>query len=137
MKKTIISLLTILIAIPSIAIADGELKFEWAPQMDMDVVGYMIFCREEGDEYDYNNPVWEGDETFSQCIIGGLDKSKTYYFVIRSVDRDDNQSYDSPEIQFTHGGTDAGLGGDDVGSGDDGGGSSTSFSSCFLQTLSE
>jgi hypothetical protein len=93
----------------------------------------MIFCREKGKKYDYDDPIWEGDETFNQCTIDGLDKSKTYFFVIRSVDRHDNQSSDSPEVEYSYNRrSDAGLGslGEDVGIR-----SSNSFSSCFLQTL--
>ncbi|MGD9007858.1 MAG: hypothetical protein PVG41_08050, partial [Desulfobacteraceae bacterium] len=62
----------------------------------------MIFCRESGKDYDYEVPIWEGDNTFLQCTIDGLDESKTYYFVIRAVDRNDNQSYDSPEVEFSY-----------------------------------
>ena len=90
----------------------------------------MIFCRESGEDYDYNNPIWEGDSTFSQCTINGLDESKTYYFVIRSVDQWDNQSYDSPEVAYSYNSSDAGFDGDGELSS-----SSTSFSSCFLQSL--
>ena len=132
MQKLTICLLTICVALPAIAVADCEVKFEWTPQGNTpDIVSYMIFCREEGKNYDYNFPIWEGDNTFLQCTIGGLDESKTYYFVIRSVDQYDNQSYDSPEVEFSYNSSpDAGLGGDgEIGS-------STSFSSCFLQTLS-
>lgn len=131
MQKIIVYLLTIFIALPAIAIAECEVKFEWASQGDSDeIAGYMIFCREKGEQYDYSAPIWEGDNTFSQCTIDGLDESKTYYFIIRSVDRHDNQSHDSPEVEFTHNSSNAALGGDDNIS------SSTSFSSCFLQTLS-
>ncbi len=132
MQKLIICLLTICVALPTMVIADCEVKFEWAPQGNTDdVAGYMIFCREKGKNYDYNAPIWEGDDTFLQCTIDGLDESKTYYFVIRSVDRYDNQSYDSPEVEFSNNSRPgAGLGGDgDIST-------STSFSSCFLQTLS-
>ncbi len=138
MQKLIICLLTIVIALPTMAIAECEVQFQWSPQGDTEgVAGYMIFCREKGENYDYNNPIWEGDNSFFQCIIDGLDETKTYYFVIRSVDQFDNQSYDSPEVEFRYNssddepGSDAGLEGNgDVSR------SSTSFSSCFLQTLS-
>ena len=133
MQKLIICLFTICVALPTMVMADCEVKFEWTPRANPDdVAGYMIFCREKGKNYDYNAPVWEGDNTFFQCSIGGLDESKTYYFVIRSVDRYDNQSYDSPEVEFSQSSRpEAGLGGDgDIST-------STSFSSCFLQTLSE
>lgn len=132
MQKLIICLLTICVAIPAIAIAECKVEFEWTPQAPTDkVAGYMIFCREKGKDYDYNAPIWEGDDTFLRCTIDGLDESKTYYFVIRSVDQYDNQSYDSPEVEFSYKShPDAGLGGNgDVGT-------RTSFSSCFLQTLS-
>jgi hypothetical protein len=135
MQKFIICLLTICVALPTMAIAECEVEFEWTPQGKSDeVAGYMIFCREKGKDYDYNAPIWEGDNTFLRCSIDGLDESKTYYFVIRAVDRYDNQSYDSPEVEFAYNGSsegsDAGLGGDgDIST-------STSFSSCFLQSLS-
>jgi hypothetical protein len=142
MQKLIICLLIICITLPTMAIAECEVKFQWTPQGTTDeVAGYMIFCRESGKDYDYEVPIWEGDNTFLQCTIDGLDESKTYYFVIRAVDRNDNQSYDSPEVEFSYnsrsgdgaggaGGSDAGIGGDgDIST-------STSFSSCFLQSLS-
>lgn len=132
MQKFIIFLLTICVALPAIAIAECKVKFAWTPQAPIDeVAGYMIFCREKGKDYDYNAPIWEGDNTFLGCTIDGLDESKTYYFVIRSVDQYDNQSYDSPEVEFSSNSQPfAGLGGNgDVGA-------RTSFSSCFLQTLS-
>jgi uncharacterized membrane protein YgcG len=150
MQKTILCLLTICIALPTLAFAECEVKFQWTPQEKSDeVAGYMIFCREKGNDYDYNTPIWEGDNTFLQCTIDKLDESKTYYFVIRAVDRNDNQSYDSPEVEFIYnggsgssdgsgsssgsgssGGLGAGIGGDGYIS------TSTSFSSCFLQSLS-
>ncbi len=131
MQKLIIYLLTIVIALPAMAIAECEVTFEWSPQGDTgQLAGYMIFCRESGEDYDYDNPIWEGDSSFSQCTINGLDESKTYYFVIRSVDQWDNQSYDSPEVEYSYNSSDAGFDGDGEYSS-----SSTSFSSCFLQTL--
>jgi hypothetical protein len=133
MQKFIICLLIICVALPTMAIAECEVKFQWTPQGKTDdVAGYMIFAREKGNHYDYNVPIWEGDNTFLQCTIDGLDESKTYYFVIRAVDQYDNQSYDSPEVEFSYNsdpGSDAGIGGDGVIS------TSTSFSSCFLQSL--
>lgn len=135
MQKFIICLLTICVVLPTMAIAECEVKLQWVPSTGAgNIAGYMVFCREEGKDYDYNVPIWEGDNTFQQCTIDGLDESKTYYFVIRSVDQYDNQSYDSSEVEFSYngssGGSDAGIGGDgDISS-------STSFSSCFLQSLS-
>ena len=126
MKKFIIVTLAIFTIIPAMAIAECEVKFEWDPQSDDGVVGYMLFFREEGESYHYDDPIWEGDVSFTQCTIGGLDESKTYYFVIRAVDEEDNQSYDSNEIEYNYATHAAGLGGD---------GSSTNFSSCFIQSL--
>ncbi len=125
MKKFIIYLISFIIALPAIVNAESEVKFEWIPQQESGVIGYMLFCREKGEDYDYDNPVWQGDETFTHCVIDNLDKSKTYYFVMRTFDAYDNQSYDSNEIEFR--GQDAGLGGD--------GSSSSTTSSCFIQSL--
>jgi hypothetical protein len=147
MKKLIIVLLTIFVVLPAIAIGECKIQLKWLPQENTDnIAGYMIFYREKGSQYDYNAPAWEGDSTFLNCTIDGLDKSKTYYFTIRSVDEDDNQSNDSPEVKFTYNSSDDGVNDDtndssDAGSdagvgGDMGISSRTNFSSCFLQTLS-
>jgi hypothetical protein len=137
MKKLFFCFLITCFALPATALAECEVKLEWTPQGTNDeIAGYMIFCREKGKEYDYRNPIWEGDSTFLKCTIDGLERSKTYFFVIRSVDRQDNQSHDSPEVQFSNNRrtiTDAGLSspGQNVSISSD-----TSFSSCFVQTLS-
>jgi hypothetical protein len=133
MKKIIIFSLSILAVIPAMAIAECEVHFEWSPKTEFGVGGYMLFCREEGKAYNYDDPIWEGDASFTQCTIGGLDESKTYYFVIRAVDIEDNQSHDSNEIEYNYAADDAGMGGSGSGSGS---GSSTNFSSCFIQSLS-
>ena len=130
MKKFIIVTLAIFTIIPAMAIAECEVKFEWNPQSDDGVVGYMLFFREEGESYHYDDPIWEGDVSFTQCTIGGLDESKTYYFVIRAIDIEDNQSHDSNEIRYNYATDDAGMGGSGSGSG-----SNANFSSCFIQSL--
>ncbi len=126
MKKFIVYLIIFIIALPAFVNAESKIKFEWIPQEDSDVVGYMLFCREKGKDYDYDKPVWEGDQTFTHCVIDGLDKSKTYYFVMRTIDAFDNESHDSNEIAVGKG-TSAGLGGD--------GSYSSTTSSCFIQSL--
>jgi hypothetical protein len=116
------------------AIAECEVNFEWDPRVETGVAGYMLFCREEGKTYNYDDPIWEGDASFTQCSIDGLDESKTYYFIIRAVDEKDNQSYDSNEIEYNYtaeASNDAGIGGDG-----DSAGVTSNFSSCFIQTLS-
>ena len=130
MKKIILFTLVIFTVIPAMAIAECELNFEWDPKSDFGVGGYMLFCREEGETYNFDDPIWEGDASFTQCTIGGLDESKTYYFVIRAIDIEDNQSHDSNEIRYNYATDDAGMGGSGSGSG-----SNTNFSSCFIQSL--
>ena len=127
MKNIILLIFAVLLVIPATATAECKIKLEWAPQSNDQVAGYMLFCRAEGDSYDYNDPVWEGDGTFTQCLIDGLDEEQKYFFVMRSVDNQDNQSYDSNEIEFEYG-ADAGLGGDGL--------VVSHVSSCFIQTLS-
>lgn len=96
----------------------------------------MIFSRREGERYDYADPIWQGDATFTRCTIDGLEENTTYYFVIRTIDVDDNQSYDSNEIVINESDSTGGSIGTDSSAGLGGNvGSSSTFSSCFIQSL--
>ena len=58
-----------------------DISLAWDANTDP-VDGYMIFCRAEGEEFDFNNPAWEG--TATTCTIYGLDDCATHYFVARA-----------------------------------------------------
>ncbi len=132
MKKTIPLLLIALLALPfSLQAAETEVTLAWDGNNPAPF-GYQIFCREEGQAYDYSDPRWEGDDSFTQCTIDQLDDTKVYYFVVRAVDESLNQSGDSNEVRYpsTDGSDSDGsrsLGGD--------GGGGMSGSSCFIQSL--
>jgi hypothetical protein len=132
MKKIIVTLIIALFALPlNLQAAETQVTFAWEANNPAPF-GYQIFCREAGQSYDYSTPAWEGDNTFSQCIIDQLDDSKTYYFVIRAVDENDNQSSDSNEIRFPNtGDDDRSLNGNSGSSGS----SDISGSSCFIQSI--
>ncbi|MEA1947362.1 MAG: PKD domain-containing protein [Thermodesulfobacteriota bacterium] len=68
----------------------------WDPNSEPDLAGYRVFCRGEGQLYDYNNPIWEGTST--NCTISDLDETKTYYFVSRAFDNYGLESIDSNEL---------------------------------------
>lgn len=96
----------------------------------------MLFSRRDGERYDYTDPIWQGDTTFTQCTIDGLDENTTYYFVIRTIDASDNQSYDSNEIAINESDSAGNSIGADNSTGLSGnGGSISTFSSCFIQLL--
>ena len=78
---------------PSYAI---DISFQWDPNSEPDIGGYKVFCREEGQSYNYTNPSWEGTDT--SCAIYDLDKTKTYYFVLRAFDTKGSESSDSNEL---------------------------------------
>jgi hypothetical protein len=78
---------------PSYAI---DVSFQWDPNSEPDIGGYRVFCREEGQSYNYTNPSWEGTDTL--CTIYDLDENKTYYFVSRSFDTQRLESSDSKEL---------------------------------------
>ncbi len=78
---------------PSYAI---DISFQWDPNSEPEIGGYRVFCREEGQSYNYNNPSWEGADTM--CTIYDLDENKTYYFVSRSFDTEGLESSDSNEL---------------------------------------
>ena len=76
----------------------ADVTFTWDPNSEPDILGYRIFCRQEGLSYDYDNPVWEGIET--TCTIYNLDENTTHYFVARAFDTSDNESADSNEVCY-------------------------------------
>ena len=136
-----ILILALLIIIPSIAQADCQVTLQWDAN-NPTPEGYQVFGREEGQNYDYDIPWWQGDQTFTQCTIDGLDETKTYFFVVRAYEGDE-VSVDSNEVSYTY--SDSASSGDSTSSGDSssssldsntavsaGGGSG---SGCFIQSL--
>ncbi len=131
-------ILILLMAFPVTSHAASEVTLQWdANNPDPD--GYLLYGREEGQSYDYSDPWWQGDLSFTQCVIDRLDISKTYYFVVRAyIENNDgsmNVSGDSNEVRFTHGEGSALSDGDSTSSV---GGSSRGdlVAGCFIQSLS-
>ena len=75
-----------------------ELSFAWDANTEPELAGYRVFFRQEGQNYDYNNPAWDGTETI--CTINGLDDNFTYYFVSRAYDIYGNESENSVELYY-------------------------------------
>jgi len=79
-----------------------DVTLAWDPNSEEDLAGYRVFCRAEGQSYDYSSPVWEGTDT--SCTIDEtiyeLDDSITYYFVVRAFDTSGNESGDSNEVCY-------------------------------------
>jgi len=75
-----------------------ELSFAWNANTEPELAGYRVFYRQEGQNYDYNNPAWDGTETI--CTINGLDDNFTYYFVSRAYDIYGNESENSVELCY-------------------------------------
>jgi len=73
-----------------------DISFQWNPNNEPNLAGYRVFCREESQSYDYNNPSWEGTDTM--CTIYDLNESKTYYFVLRAFDTEALESSNSNEL---------------------------------------
>jgi len=74
-----------------------EVKFRWDANTEPDLAGYRLFSKEEGQKYNYNNPMWEGIET--SCAVFVLE-GKTYYFVARAFDTEGFESDNSDEQMF-------------------------------------
>ena len=91
--------LLFLIAVPAVSYAECEATLKWGDGGSK-IEGYFVFGREEGQDYDYNEPWWQGDKTFSECTIDDLEEDKTYFFVIRAYSGD-NVSADSNEVRFS------------------------------------
>jgi hypothetical protein len=110
-----------LIGFPLTSHASYEVTLYWSTS-DQDLEGYQVFGREEGQDYDYETPWWQGDGSFNQCAIDELDERKTYFFVVRAFAGDD-MSADSNEVRYAYG--------DNRGSFSDG----QSGSGCFFDLL--
>ncbi len=71
------------------------------------MVGYKLFIREEDEDYDYSNPVWEvyfGDmgsfvKASPMCEVD-VDKYVVAHFVVRAVDLYGMESCDSNEVVY-------------------------------------
>ena len=75
-----------------------DVTLAWSENSEEDLDGYRLFCRQEGQGYDYDDPEWEGSET--TCTIYNLDDNTTYYFVARAFDTSGNESGDSSEVCY-------------------------------------
>jgi hypothetical protein len=134
--------LFLIIAIPAISQAVCEATLEWDPSSPV-IEGFYVFGREEGQQYDYEEPWWQGDNTFSSCTIDGLNEDKTYFFVIRAYSGN-AVSPDSNEVRYSYesvGNTESINEDNSASLSNDGtsGGSSGSFygssSGCFLNSI--
>ena len=76
-----------------------QLGFEWDPNPEPDVAGYRVFSRLPGEDYNYENPDWEGSDNF--CSIFVDDEDAFYLFVVRAFDEDGFESEDSNEVVYS------------------------------------
>jgi hypothetical protein len=83
---------------PSIALA-VDITLTWNPSSN--TIGYKLFCREDGQNYNYSSPDWQG--VITTGTIYGLDDTKAYHFVVRAYNSY-GDSGDSNEETFVPGG---------------------------------
>lgn len=98
MKKLLVLVVALVLIAASSAFA-ADVALEWDPNTEEDLVGYRMFHRQVGQEYDYNIPSWEG--TFTTCIVT-VAGSRDYLFVARAFDEDGNESDNSNEVRFVN-----------------------------------
>jgi hypothetical protein len=78
----------------------AQLTLSWQPSTDPDVAGYRLFWRQDGESYDYNDPVWEGAGVTCTYEFDAV-VNTTYCFVVRAFDTAGNESADSNEACWT------------------------------------
>ena len=92
------------------------------------IEGHRVYLRQEGQNYDFSKPAWQGSETM--CTISGLSQDVTYFFIARTYAKDGNNSDNSNEIRFRQDSAKTAVGGDPSSDGDgdnaSGGGGSSS-----------
>ena len=84
----------LLFASMAYAVVDVTLAWDSSPGAE----GYRLFYREDGQNYDYSSPDWEG--TATTATISGLDESITYHFVARAFNQY-GESANSNEATYT------------------------------------
>ena len=73
-----------------------DITLSWYASSGAD--GYRLFCREDGQNYNYSSPDWEG--TGTSGTIHGLDDLTTYHFVVRAFNSE-GESGNSNEETYT------------------------------------
>jgi Bacterial TSP3 repeat len=63
------------------AFSTHEIQLVWDGSDDPNVSGYRVFSRQEGAEYDYNNPVYDGQENLCDVEVN---VATNWYFVVRA-----------------------------------------------------
>lgn len=72
-------------------------QLSWTPGAEPDIKGYRTFARSDGDVYDYDFPMWDGETAFAEPFDTASWADGTYMFVVRAYDRNGNESADSNE----------------------------------------
>jgi hypothetical protein len=131
--KTFFMLLLALFAFPAMGTA-ADVTLAWDPVTGTNIAGYQLYVHDATEsDYDYSNPQARVEEP--SCTLTFPDNPMEYYFVVRAIDADGNQSGDSNEVCWNPSGAPCAsrptlaLGGD---SGDDAG-----ANGCFVSTLIE
>jgi len=97
------SLLLVVFSLPTIALAEVQLHFEWDPNVEPDIAGYRVYSRLATEDYDYDQPDWEGQDAY--CSLWIDNENAAYFFVVRAYDLDGFESDDSNEIAYTPAGS--------------------------------
>lgn len=123
--KSILAILCAVLCYPVIGWS-ADVTLAWDPNTGSTTAGYRLYAREAGEGYNYAYPEWQGEAT--QCTVSGFDEYESYYFIVRTVDDEGNESGNSNEVYWnpSGNGTNSSLNG--AGGGGGGGG-------CFIGSL--
>jgi len=128
MNPKIKSILVILCAMLCYPVTgwSADVTLAWDRSTGSTTAGYRLYAREAGEAYNFANPEWQGQNT--QCTVSGFDEYESYYFVVRAVDHQGNESDNSNELYWNPSGNNANS---SLGGGGGGGGAG----GCFIGSL--
>ena len=92
-------LVLVLLSALTASAASITLALTWNPPSEVAVEGYKVFCRHEGESYNYSQPVWQGST--ATCTIPNLPNITTH-FVVRTCTTH-GESGDSQEETYQPG----------------------------------
>ncbi|MGA1864609.1 MAG: PKD domain-containing protein, partial [bacterium] len=77
-----------------------DITLAWNMAEVEELAGFKTFYREEGQEYNYDNPAWDGNIPACTITITDFKEGTPYYFVVKAYSTMGDQSENSNEVRY-------------------------------------
>ena len=83
---------------PKVLSETVDVSLSWDENTKSELVGYRLFHRLDGQNYDFNTPIWHGTST--NCVISNLAANTAHYFIVRAYGKSGIESSNSNEVVY-------------------------------------